>query len=96
MSSNNNWLCPIFDKSWNVFTDDWFSENSSSKIISDCSVGTFPHFLEIELLNSGFIRSNCSAFDSYFAIFNGLSGIKSNLIICLVSMLNSEIKILDV
>src|SRR5436190_1681073 len=29
MTANNNWCCPISYQSWNIFYDNWFTENSS-------------------------------------------------------------------
>jgi len=38
MSSDNDWLGPSWNKLWNILAEDWFSENSSSKIVSDSTV----------------------------------------------------------
>jgi hypothetical protein len=45
VSSDDDWLGPARDQSWNVIDDDWFSEHSAVKLISDGSVWTLPHLL---------------------------------------------------
>ena len=39
VSTNDKWLGPVVDESWDVFAENWLSEDGSSKIISDGSVG---------------------------------------------------------
>ncbi len=96
VSTNDNWLGPVVDESWDVFAENWLSEDGSSKIISDGSVGWFPHFFELELFDSGFIGSDGSALDTNFAIFDGFGGIHSDLIVGLVSVFDTEVKVLNV
>ncbi len=96
MSSDNNGFFPSRDKSWNIFDDDWFSKHSTVENVSDSTIGAFPHLLEIKLLYSRFIRSNCSALDTNFAFFNEVSSIDSDLVVGSISVFHSEVKILDV
>ena len=38
MSSNNDWFSPSWNKSWNILAKNWLSEDSSSKIVSNCTI----------------------------------------------------------
>ena len=85
MSTNNDGLCPSWDKSWDVRNDDWFSEHGSIKNVSNSSVGRSPHLLKLEFLNSAGIWSNCSALDSNFMLLCCFCSVNSDLIICLIA-----------
>jgi len=39
VSTDNNWGSPSWNTSWDVFDDDWFTENSSSHNVSNGTVG---------------------------------------------------------
>ena len=52
--------------------------------------------LETELDDSLLIRGDSSALDSYLALLDSFGGIDSNLIVSGVSVLNTQIIILDV
>lgn len=43
VSTNDNWFSPSGNKSWNVLDHNWFTEYSTTKLISNCSVGRLPH-----------------------------------------------------
>lgn len=96
MSTDNDGLGPVGDQSWDVLAKNGFSEDSSVEVVSDATVGTLPHLFEFELFDSGLIGSDGGAFDSDLAVLDGFGSIKSDLVISLVSVLNSEIEILDV
>ena len=96
VSSNNNRFGPVGYKSGNIVDDDWFSEDCSIKIVSDSSVGRFPHFLEFELLYSGFVRSDGSTLDTDFALLNGMGGIHGDFVISFISIFHSQIEVLNV
>lgn len=49
MSANCYGLRPAKNKAWDVFTHDWLSENCSAQDVSDGSIGTFPHLLQVKL-----------------------------------------------
>jgi len=70
VSANNYWLSPSRDKSWNILNDDWLTEHSPVKFVTDCSVGTFPHLLELEFNYSGFVRGDSGAFYAHLAFLN--------------------------
>lgn len=96
MPSDHDRLFPPWNQSGDVFNDNWFSEDCATQNVSDCSIGAFPHLFEFELFDSCLIGCDSGAFDPDFTVFNGLSSINGNLIIGLISMLDSEVKILDV
>lgn len=96
MSSNNNWFFPSWNESWNVADDDRLSEYSTIENVSDGTIWTFPHMLKAEFLDSGFIRSDCSAFNTNFTFFDSIGSINGNLIIGCISVFDTEIKVFNV
>lgn len=86
MSTYNDRLFPLWYKSWNIFKNNWSSKNGTIKLISYCTIWWFPHFLKIKFFNTSFIWCNSCTFNTNFTFFNCFSGIKCNLIICLVSI----------
>lgn len=96
MTTNNNWLFPSWNKSWDVFNYDWFSKNSTIKNVSNCTIWTFPHFFKFEFFNSSLIGSNSSTFNTNFTLFNSIGSINSNLIISSISMLNTKIEVFNI
>lgn len=96
MPSDNNWLLPIRNQSWNVFNDDWLTKHCAIENISDCPVWTLPHLLQFKLFDSGLIRSNGGTFYAYFIFLNSLSCVNSDLIVSGISMLNAQVIVLDV
>lgn len=89
MSSDDDWLLPSRNKSWDVLDDNWLSKDCASKDVPDGSIWTLPHFFKIEFLHSCLIRSNGSAFDAYLAFFDGLGSFKGNFILSGISMLDA-------
>lgn len=96
MTSDYDWFFPAWDKSRNILDDNRLTENSTIKNISDSTIRTFPHFLQLELLNSSLIRSNSGTFNTNFTLFDSISSINSNLIVSGITMLHSKIKIFNI
>lgn len=48
MSANSDWLSPTRDKTRNGLADDGFSEDCATKDVSDGTIRTQPHFLQLE------------------------------------------------
>ena len=87
MSSNNDRLSPPWNKSWNILNYDWFSEYSTIKNVSDCTVWRLPHLFQLEFLYAILIRGDCSAFDAYLMFQHGIRAVNCDLVVCLVSVL---------
>lgn len=49
MSTNDNWLIPPRNQSWYSLAYDWFSEHSATKDITNSTIWTPPHLLQLEL-----------------------------------------------
>lgn len=81
MPADYDRLLPSGDKSGDILDDDGFSEDSPVEDVPDGSVGTLPHLLEVELLDSGLIGSNGGALDTYLTLLDGLSGIDGDLVV---------------
>jgi prepilin-type processing-associated H-X9-DG protein len=71
VSADDNGFGPVFNESGDVADEDGFSEDSSVKVVSDSSIGAFPHFFKLELFDSGFVGGNGGALDANFAFFDG-------------------------
>jgi len=89
VSSNDNWLGPVFDKTRHIADEDWLSEHCSIEIVSYSSIGTLPHLFKFEFLDSCFVRSNGSALDADLAFFNGIGRFDGNLVISFISVLDA-------
>ena len=89
MSSNNNRLLPISNKSWNIFNDNRLSEDCSIEIVSDGAIWTLPHFFQLEFFNSGLIWGDGGTLDSDLAFLDGFGSIKGDLIVGFVSVFDS-------
>jgi len=96
MSSNNDWLGPSWYQFRNVINENWLSKHSSIQLVSNGAIWTLPHLFELELLDSCLIWCDCGALNTNFVFFNGVGTIEGNLIICLISLLDTEVKVLDV
>lgn len=96
MTSNDDWFFPAWNQSRNILDDNRLTENSTIEYISDGTIGTFPHFLQLELLNSSLIRSNSRTFNTNFTLFDSIGSINSNLIVSGITMLHSKIKIFNI
>ena len=96
MSSDDDWFGPVVDESWDVFAENWFSEDGSSEVVSDGSVRGFPHFFEFELLDSGLIGGDGGALDTNLAFLDCFGSIHGDLVIGLVSVLHTEVEVLNV
>lgn len=96
MSSNNNRLFPSWNQFWDVVDDNGFSEDSTIEDVSDGTVGAFPHFFEVELLDSSFIRSDCGTLNTDLAFLNGIGSINGDLVVGCISVFDSKVEILDV
>jgi hypothetical protein len=73
MSTNNDGLSPVLDEARDVFGKDGLSKDSAIEVVPDGAIGTFPHFLQLEFLDSLFIRGDRRTFDANFALFDSLS-----------------------
>jgi hypothetical protein len=95
VSADDDRFLPAGDEPGDVIDDDWLSEDSTIQDVSDGSIGTLPHLLEFELLNSGLVRSNGGTFDADLAFFDGLSSLNGDFVISLISVLHAEVEVLD-
>ena len=95
VSANNDWLFPARDESGDVADDNGFSEDGAIEDVSDGSIGTLPHFLELELLNSGLIRGDGGTLDPDLALLDGLSSLNGDFVISGISVLHPEIEVHD-
>ena len=93
MSTNDDWLGPSWYNSWDVADDNWLSEDGALKEVSNLSVWRLVHAFELELLDSGLIGGDGGALDTNTVFFDGLGSVHGDLIVGLVTLLDSEIKV---
>jgi hypothetical protein len=96
VSADNDGLSPSGDELGDVLADDGFSEDSTVEVVSDGTIGRFPHFLKLEFLDSILIGSDGGALNTNFAFLDGLSSIKSDFIVGGISVFHTEIEVEDV
>lgn len=96
MSSNDDWLGPSWNISWDVAADDWLSEDGTTEVVSDCSIWRLPHLLEFEFFDSSLIWGNGGALDTNLVLFDGNGSINCNLVISGISVLHAQIEVLDI
>lgn len=96
MSSHDKGQLPPWHQSGDVFADDGFSEHSSVQNGSDGTVRGLPHLLQLELLHPLLIGSDCRALHTHLVLKDSVSSIDGHLIVCLVTVLDPQIIILEV
>ena len=96
VSTDDDGLGPARDQSRDVRDNDRLSEDGATNDVPDGSVGRPPHLLEVEFGDTGLVGGDGCALDTNFASLDGLSGIDSDLVISSVTVLNTQIEVLDV
>lgn len=48
VTADNDWIGPARNQTWNISAEDWLAEYSATKNITNCSIRTQPHFLQLE------------------------------------------------
>jgi hypothetical protein len=94
MTTHDDRAIPCCDEPGYVFYYNWLTENSSIKNISDSSIRTLPHLLQIKFLHSRFVGRNSGTFYSHAVLFNGICCIDRHLVVCFIAILNTEVVIL--
>ena len=95
MSADNDGLLPARNQSWDVLDDDRLAEDGAVKDVTDGAIGTLPHFLEFELFDACFIRSDGGALDANFALLDCFGSFKRNFVFSEIPVLNAEIEVED-
>lgn len=96
VSSNNDWLSPTRNTSWDVFDNDWLAEDDTTNNVANSAVRGLPHLLEVKLLNSSFVGGNRCTLNADLASFDGFCGVNGNLVICGITVFDTKIVVLDV
>lgn len=65
-------------------------------MVTNGTVGREPHLLELELLNTLLIGGDGRALDTDRVLLDGLGGIESDLVVGLITVLETEIVVLKV
>lgn len=91
MATDDNWLRPAWDKSWDVLAQDGLTKNCATENISDRSIGRQPHLLKLEFFNALFVWCDCGALDSNVVFQNGMGSIDRNLVVGLVAIWQTQV-----
>ena len=94
MSCDRDRLFPAGNKRLDALNEDRSSENGTVKDSSDSSVRALPHRVEVILGHSLSVRCDSSALNCNAELISPVSCIDSNLVSCLVSVLESQVEIL--
>ena len=96
MSSDDDRFFPSGNEPGDVLDDDGFSEDGSIEDVSDGAVGAFPHLLQLELLDSGFVGGDGGALDAHLALLDCFCGLDRHLVVGGIAVLHAQIEIEDV
>ena len=94
VTTDDDGLCPTWNKLWNVAADDWLTEHNAAKDVADCAVWRLPHLLQAEFFNAGFIGGNSCALDANTMLQDRVCGIDGDLVIGRVAVLHTEVVVL--
>lgn len=79
VSPNHDRFCPSRHKTRYVFTNNWLTKYCPAKNVSNSSVRGFPHFFQVKLLYTVFVRRYGCAFNTDIILFNCSCTIDCNL-----------------
>lgn len=91
VSPNNHCVRPAWNQSRYVFTYDWLPENGSVQNITNCTIRTTPHFLQLVLSHSLFVRCYCGTLYSNVMFKDSMCSINGHLIIGFIAVRKTEI-----
>lgn len=83
LPANHNGLFPAWHQARHVVYHNGFSEHSAIQYVTNGAVGTSPHLLQLELLDSSLIWGDGRALDAHPV---GLSARQNGLPLCLLSL----------
>ena len=87
-------LFPVLYTRLDALYLNWCTENSTVQRCTDRTIWRLPHFLQIILCHTSCIRCNRCTFYSNTILFGCLCRVDRYLIVCLITVLQSEIIIL--
>ena len=92
--SNDNWLSPAWHAAGNVRDNNGLSKDGSIKNVSNCSIGTPPHLLEVELFDTALVGGDSGALNGNLVPLGGLSAINGDLIVSSVTVCHGQVVVL--
>lgn len=95
VSADDDGFFPSRNESRDVADDDGFSEDGPIEDVPDGAIGTLPHLLKVEFLDSSFVGSDGCTLDAYFAFFDGFGGLDGDFVVSGISILDAEVEVLD-
>ena len=85
MTTNDNWLSPSWNKTWDCWNDDWLSKDGSTKDVADRAVRALPHLLEVELLDPRLVGRDRRALDADLVLEDSLGSFDCHFVVGLGS-----------
>lgn len=92
MSSDYDRFLPSSDQPGNVLAYDGFSEHGAAEHVPDRTVGTLPHLLQLEFLDSLLVRRDGRALNADIVLLHGLGTVQRHLVVGQVTVLHAQIE----
>ena len=96
VTTNHNRLGPARHKPGNIGDDDGLAEDHAAENVSNGAVWAAPHLLESKFFDSCLIGGDSRTLHTDPVGLNGVRGINGDLVICLITVLNREIVVLEI
>ena len=81
VSADDDGVHPSWDGLRDFRKDDRLAEYGTAEDVTYRPVRTPPHFLQVELLDTGLVRGNGSTFDSNLVFENGVGSVNGDLVV---------------
>ena len=94
MTSNGDWLLPVFHTRVNAWDGDRSTEHRTVHDAADGAVWALPHLVQMIFLHTLSIRSDSSALHCHTIFLSRLSGVDGHLVIGLVTVRQTKVIIL--
>ena len=91
MTTNDDGVLPAWDRAGDTLQDDGLAEDSTAEDVSDGTIGTLPHLLQLKLLHASLIWRNGRALDADVVLEDGLCGLDRNLVVCLCELVSTSL-----
>ena len=91
VTADHDRVGPAGDETRHVGDDNGLAEDAAAEDVADRAVRRLPHLLEVEFLNSRFVRRDGRAFDADAMFLDRMGGIDSDLVVRCVAVFDREV-----
>lgn len=96
MSPDDNRLGPTGYRPRHALENDRFTEHRSAQNVPNSPIGALPHALQLELFHSRLVGCDGRALDAHRVLLDRLGRVNGHLIVRGITMLYTQIIILDI